>query len=92
MPDQFPQAECRDAECRAPIIWARTPGKKSMPVDAVPNAAGNVLLTPDAAGNALARVVDPNTPTLGDVLGTLHTSHFATCPGADRWRTRRRTP
>jgi len=27
-------SKCRDEECRAPLLWYRTPGGKRMPVDA----------------------------------------------------------
>lgn len=65
--------------CGASILWAKTAGGKLMPVDVEPDAArGNVLVV-DGKAEVLA----------GDKLSDaflariqLHTSHFATCPGA----------
>jgi hypothetical protein len=83
--------QCRDAQCRADIIWAVTPGGRNMPVNAEPDPNGTVLVTLfPGAEVPVARVVDPNIPPLGGWGGTLHVSHFATCPAAEKWRTRRR--
>ena len=80
-------SECRDARCKAAIIWAVTPRGKSMPVDAEPTEDGNVLLT----GNVVATVVDPAAPPLGGWPEPLRTSHFATCVAAADWRHKRPT-
>jgi hypothetical protein len=90
----YETSECRDAECRAPIIWAITQAGKRMPVDAEPSDDGNVLLQPplnDAARSPRATVVNPASPPLDGWDGTLHHSHFTTCPAAERWRTRKDT-
>jgi hypothetical protein len=63
-----------------------------MPVDVEPSPDGNVLLTDAHHGlNAppLATVIDPDAPPLTGWPGTLHKSHFATCPGAADWRARK---
>jgi len=83
-------AQCRDAECSAAIIWAVTPSGKNTPVDAAPTADGNITLTGDTNPDQppIATVVNPDAPPLGG-WGRLHTSHFATCVAADRWRSKR---
>ena len=86
--------ECRDADCQAPIIWAITQAGKRMPVDADPAPNGNVLLQPSlnpSTNTPRATVVNPNSPPLDGFDGTLHHSHFETCPAADRWRSRKTT-
>lgn len=66
--------KCRS--CGAPVIWARTPAGKRIPLDLTPTDDGNVLLD------------DHGTAT---VMGGLAvwppgayrwTSHFASCPQA----------
>lgn len=84
----FTTSECRDAECRAPIVWAITGSGKRMPVDADPHPDGNVMLT-GHGDSVVATVVNPNHPPLGG-WGPLHHSHFTTCPAADRWRTKKK--
>jgi hypothetical protein len=92
MRTDYPIGECRDATCQAPIIWAVTAGRgKRMPVDANPTPDGNVMLTlADGSDTPVATVIDPAAPPLGGWPGTLHHSHFETCPAADRWRARPR--
>jgi hypothetical protein len=85
--------QCRDAECGSTIIWAVTPSGKNTPVDAEPSASGNIVLAggEETSQTApVAQVVDPASPPLGG-WGPLHTSHFVTCPAADRWRSKKRT-
>jgi hypothetical protein len=66
---------CRS--CGAPIIWAITDRGKRLPLDAMPNPAGNVRLT---GGNAIVLKKD-------DVYdGPRYMPHFATCKDADKWR------
>lgn len=70
--------------CGAEIIWLPTLGGKSMPCDAKPipykeDPAGSLtLVTSDG------RVVKAKADISSDKMG--YTSHFATCPDADRWR------
>lgn len=92
MPD-WKIARCRDAECGGPVIWAITPAGKNTPVDAEPTADGNVLLSL-ANGHLnpgqppVATVVNPAAPPF-EGWGPLRASHFATCPAAERFRSRR---
>jgi hypothetical protein len=72
-------ASCRS--CGAPIVWAKTPRGKAMPLDATPAADGNIVLEEDNAG-AIAHV---RTAAFGGV-GVFHKSHFATCPNANQHR------
>lgn len=73
---------CRS--CDAPVVWATTSNGKAMPVDAEPSEDGTVELAQDVHGRAVATVLTG--PSL--LGGPLHTSHFARCPEADRWRQR----
>ena len=75
----FTVVACRS--CDARIIWARTTGDKAMPVNAEPSNDGNVELIRQGH-RVIATVV-----TAATLFGpALRTSHFATCPEADRWR------
>jgi hypothetical protein len=81
---------CRSPKCRAPIVWAKTtPGGKFMPVDAEPVADGMVeLLPPGPLEKApRAQVHSADAPPML-ATGTLHHSHFATCPDAAAFRAR----
>lgn len=75
-------ATCRS--CDAPILWARTPADRLMPLDATPSDRGNVELVDERPGQAPLAIVHPQPPFLA---GDLYLSHFATCPNADDWRT-----
>jgi len=66
-------SRCRS--CGAAIIWCETGHGKKMPVDARTTEAGNLVLE---GQEPTAVYVDPGTGT--------HTSHFATCPHADKHR------
>lgn len=72
---------CRS--CGASVVWATTIRGKAMPVDVAATAEGNVALSPRGELPPLATVVQNSN---GDLL---HTSHFATCPEAGKWRRRR---
>ena len=74
---------CRS--CNARVTWARhhVTGKV-MPIDAEPSLNGNVLLSRDNAG-ATFKTLTPLELTIFEGA-LLHTSHFATCPEADKWR------
>lgn len=84
--------------CSAPIFWAaildergqRVKGDsgrwRAMPVNAQPDPAGNVVLLHRPGEGIVARVLRRGQcPAPGAVL---RTSHFATCPNADRHRRR----
>lgn len=72
---------CRS--CGAPIIWARTPSGRTIPIDRQPTDDGNVRVTYDGH-KAHAQVVGK--PDLFTADEPRHTSHFATCPNADQHR------
>ena len=70
--------------CGAEIIWLPTLGGKNMPCDAKP-----IPYTEDPSGSLTlvtsdGRVVKAKADICSDKMG--YTSHFATCPDADRWR------
>lgn len=82
------RAKCRS--CSAPVFFAASRSAANHPFDAEPSEAGNVRVIPAPGGGFRAVVLS------GDRLDTarergmpLYTSHFATCPDADTWRTKR---
>lgn len=82
----FATENCRS--CAALIIWAETERGRSMPVDAQPSADGSIRLHAREQYRSPLAVVLPVAKRFG--LTNLHTSHFATCPHAARWRQRGR--
>ncbi len=82
--DGFQTHNCRS--CTRPIVWATTDDGKSIPVDASADPEGNVVLTRTQFGGVRVTVLDQE--SLFDD-GTRRKSHFATCPDADSWRSRR---
>ena len=68
-------SECRS--CGAPITWAITDQGRRIPLDAKPNPAGNIRLDLTHA-HILTKSDNYNGPR--------YTSHFATCPNADKHR------
>jgi hypothetical protein len=88
MPD-LSSYERKCGSCDAPIIWARTLTGRSMPVDAEPSDSGTVLLEL-RQGFVRATVYDAVTALSLAPVRELRTSHFATCPDADKWRKPRR--
>jgi len=85
VPPPFPVDECRS--CGAKVIWAFT-SRKRMPVDAACTSGGTVLLE-WSSGAPFAKVI-PAVKAFG--RKDLRTSHFATCPNADDWRTKKARP
>lgn len=71
---------CRS--CGAEIIWCKTELGRWMPVDRFCTDHGNLIID---QGSGIAIVVDPMT---SEYRGILRTSHFTTCPDADRHRRR----
>lgn len=63
--------------CPARIVFARTDAGKSMPLDLVPDVAGNVAVHVDGSGRVRARVVSTDLPV--QPFERLHLPHFATC-------------
>jgi hypothetical protein len=73
------------SSCHRPIIWCVTERQKRMPVDAVPpDKGGNVEVIPRKGIAAPLAKVLPVAKQFGK--RGLRTSHFATCPNADRHR------
>jgi hypothetical protein len=70
--------EC--GSCGAKIIWAVTVNDKRMPVDAEPNEKGNIELIDRGF---IAAIVHSQPPLAAE---TLYTSHFVTCPNAEKHR------
>lgn len=79
----------RCASCGADVFWAITPAGKRMPVDPNPVPDGNVAIYRDHLGALRARVLRAGEqPSAYERRGV---AHFATCPHADRHRTRTTT-
>jgi hypothetical protein len=77
-------AQCRS--CLAPIFWAVTKNGKLIPVDLSTNLDGNVEITPTGGDGPPLATVHAQAPAL--TTGTLHHTHFATCPMAADHRRR----
>lgn len=81
---------CASPRCSAKVIWCHTDGKKQMLVDAQPveytpgQPFGNIRLADVGTLTPLATVLKAN--QLFGRQGTLHNSHFVTCPDAVRFR------
>jgi hypothetical protein len=88
--DQIGQ-HCRSPRCDAEVIWCDVSGgNKQMLVNAEPVVYtrgadfGNIRLIDVASTRPLAQVLKP--AQLFGRQGTLHHSHFVTCPDAARFR------
>lgn len=79
-------AQCKS--CGAAIVWASTVKGKTMPVDAEASPEGSIELSYE--GTRITAIVHAGTNG-STRSGSLHTSHFATCPFAKQHR-RRGTP
>lgn len=71
-------SQCRS--CDAPIIWAKSPAGKAMPIDAEPVPDGNVLLVANGSATPNAIVVEADHQWAEGARR--YKSHFATCPNA----------
>jgi len=80
------RSTCRS--CGAPIVWARTPAGKLMPLDVTPTTAGNVILhMGPERGQATAHVetaAESATRRAHPIPAAqlAYVPHFATCPNA----------
>lgn len=70
---------CRS--CGAAIEWARTANDRAMPLDAEPNADGNVVIR-----DGVAHVLGPMELLVLGADEVLRMPHHATCPNADDWK------
>jgi hypothetical protein len=79
---------CESAKCAgARLVWATT-GKDRMLIEADPAPKGNIQLRDTGLDAPLA--VTLNAAAIATKLpGSLHLSHFATCPDAKRYRRRK---
>jgi len=79
---------CRS--CNAVIVWAQTEMGKWMPVDALPNDAGNIMLVarPNSRTPLAVYLTKDQIAAFDGSLQRhrLHHSHFVTCPHRDKWR------
>lgn len=69
----------RCGRCPASFAFALTEAGRSMPVDLLPDVAGNVAVRIDDGGRVLARIVSDELPLMP--WESLHLPHFATCGG-----------
>lgn len=83
-------SECRAESCSAPVRWVKTLAGKKMPLDVeeAPPATGNVYLVAGAEGPiaCYTKIDSEHHQKLVAVGARLFTSHFFTCPEADRFR------
>ena len=75
-------SKCRS--CGADILWVRMASGKAMPVDASPTVGGNIQVKGD--GTASVASAEAVEMARGELVPTLHYSHFVTCPNADAHR------
>lgn len=76
-------------DCGDVFRWAETPAGERIPVNPTPDPAGNLRIQRrEGEDLPLARVVPPK-----HRFGvTLYTSHFATCPNAEKYRRPKNRP
>lgn len=85
--------KCRS--CGKSVIWVETEKGRMMPVDETPTETGNIIIVigPDMGKTTAhyeskeetkARLRSPE-----PAARTAFTSHFATCPQADKWRSKK---
>lgn len=81
----MPEIEhCRS--CKAPVIWCRLqPIGAVTPIDAEPCEHGNIALSM-VKGEVIGRVLKKGE----EYPHPRRTSHFATCPQAKQWRTKKK--
>ena len=73
--------------CGAEVYWLRhVHTGKMAPIDAVPDAAGNVVIHLDRGTYENVPAGDREAHRDGD--RRLHTNHFQTCPQSDGWKRR----
>ena len=80
-------ATCKS--CGAELLWAKTPNGRMMPLDVQPVPDGNIKLLGDGTCEVLTKDDLEHIDEKCDLSGyvpRLHTSHFATCPGASQHR------
>lgn len=74
-------SSCRT--CGRPVVWARLPRGRAVPLDPEPDARGQVILLGDGRR---ALHVDPATRYGADVQARRHWNHLSTCRGFTRVR------
>lgn len=80
------RALTRCAACGASIAWAFTTKRRPIPLNPNPTRYGNLILTRTSTGQLVAMFAQ-----LGDARSEPRfTSHFATCPEADKFRAPRK--
>lgn len=70
--------------CNAGILWALTPNRRRMPLDATPRPDGNVAAYTDDLGLVRARVLRQGEKPASHEK--TYMPHFATCPSASQHR------
>lgn len=75
---------CESPRCNEPVVWATT-GRARMLVNAATHPDGNIVLRDNGGSDPHAQVLTV-AQRATKAAGTLHLSHFATCPDARRYR------
>lgn len=74
---------CRRPGCALAIVWATTGTGKAMPVDAVPDPAGNLAIRRLLTGDLACRVVTVDAP-LDPACEKPGMPHWSTCRNPPR--------
>ncbi len=78
------RAKCRS--CGAEIIWVKTANQRLMPLNAEPDPKGNLILLNGVPTLVQRDLYDKPL----EEQGPRYTSHFVTCPDADKFRKKRK--
>lgn len=79
-------SRCRS--CDAEIFWVTTEAGKSMPLDALPSADGNVMVSRPAGKPVAAVLAGLFLAEARESGRVLYMPHHATCPQGEAWRKR----
>lgn len=75
---------CESDRCTEPVVWAST-GQAKMLVNATTHPDGNIALRDTGGTDLIAQVLTVHQRAT-KTPGSLHLSHFATCPEAKKFR------
>lgn len=79
--DRWPTEPCGRRGCGAPLVWASTESGASIPVDAAPNRAGNVVLTNQLGARPLAIFLHSESAREATSADAIYMPHSRTCRG-----------
>lgn len=86
---QLDRGRCREKICNAPILWVkREDSGKAVALNPEPDEGGNIILVPGMTVKPVARQLTGYL-LVEAVRQPRYRVHFATCPGAERFRKKR---